>query len=59
MRELENIYVKNTDKEGKIMIESKELLRKRINRSSDFADAIMMRMRWVVRDLEATNSSLE
>ena len=51
-QELENIYIKTTDKDAKIAIEGKEELRKRINRSSDYADMIMMRMIYVVKELE-------
>jgi len=51
-QELENIYIKTTDKDSKIAIEGKEELRKRINRSSDYADMVMMRMIYIVRELE-------
>lgn len=51
-RELENIYIKKSWKDSKTSIESKDDLRKRIGRSSDFADALMMRMYWIVKDLE-------
>lgn len=50
--ELENIFIKQTDNDGKIYIESKEALRKRLNRSSDYADMLMMRMIFLVKDLE-------
>lgn len=43
--ELENILVKNLDKDGKRLLESKEDMKKRLwNKSPDIADAIMMRM---------------
>lgn len=51
-QELENIYIKTTDKDGKLAIEGKEELRRRINRSSDYADMVMMRMIYVVKELE-------
>lgn len=51
-QELENIFVKWFDKDGKIKIEDKDLLRQRLNRSSDYADMLMFRMIWLVKDLE-------
>lgn len=43
--ELENILVKNLDKDGKRLLESKEDMKKRLwNKSPDIADAVMMRM---------------
>jgi len=51
-QELENIFIQNSDKDGKVKIESKDLLRKRLNRSSDFSDMLMFRMIRIVKDTE-------
>ena len=52
--ELENILVKNLDKDGKRLLESKEDMKKRLwNKSPDIADAVMMRM---VYSIEGTDS---
>lgn len=56
-QELENIYIKTTDKDSKIAIEGKEELKRRINRSSDYADMVMMRMIYVVKQLETDAST--
>ena len=51
--EIENILVKNLDKDGKRLLESKEDMKKRLgNKSPDIADAVMMRM---VYALEGTD----
>lgn len=52
--ELDNILLKNENKDNKIFLESKEELRVRLGRSPDYADMIMMRMIWHVRE-EETN----
>jgi hypothetical protein len=44
------MIVKNTEKDGKTYMESKEEMKKRLGRSCDFSDSIMMRMIWFVRD---------
>lgn len=51
--ELENILLKNADKDWKVMLESKEDMKKRLpqSMSPDTADAIMMRM---VYEIEGT-----
>lgn len=47
--ELENILIKNMDKDGKRTLESKEDMKKRLgNKSPDIADAVMMRMVYVL-----------
>lgn len=51
-QELENIYIKDTDKDGKIKLEEKADLKRRLNRSPDYADMLMFRMIWVVKELE-------
>lgn len=51
-RELDNILVKDNLKEQKIRLESKEEMKKRLGNSPDYADAIMMRMYFVVANLE-------
>lgn len=43
-QELENIMLKNPENDWKVLLESKEELKRRIGRSPDLADAIMMRM---------------
>ena len=43
-QELENIMLKNPENDWKVLLESKEELKRRIGRSPDSADAIMMRM---------------
>ena len=42
--ELENIFITGIDTDWKVKIEDKKDLKRRINRSPDFADAIMFRM---------------
>jgi predicted nucleic acid-binding OB-fold protein len=51
IQDLENVLNKNLDKDWKILLESKEDMKKRIWRSPDIADSIMMRM---VYELEGT-----
>lgn len=51
VQDLENVLNKNLDKDWKILLESKEDMKKRIWRSPDIADSIMMRM---VYELEGT-----
>ena len=51
-RELDNILVKDNLKEQKIRLESKEEMKKRLGNSPDYADAIMMRMYFIVANLE-------
>lgn len=43
-QELSNIRLKNEDTDNKIQLESKEEMKKRMGRSPDIADSIMMRM---------------
>ena len=51
--ELENILVKNLDKDGKRLLESKEDMKKRLgNKSPDIADAVMMRMVYALEGTE-------
>ena len=50
--ELENIFITGIDTDGKVKIEDKKELKRRINRSPDFADAIMFRMIFLVEQLE-------
>lgn len=50
--ELENIFITWIDTDGKVKIEDKKELKRRINRSPDFADAIMFRMIFLVEQLE-------
>ena len=51
--ELENIFISGIDTDGKVKIEDKKDLKRRINRSPDFADAIMFRMIYLVQETEA------
>jgi hypothetical protein len=45
--------VKNLDKDGKRLLESKEDMKKRLgNKSPDIADAVMMRMVYVLEGTE-------
>jgi hypothetical protein len=44
IQELDAITQKNSDKDGKLQIEGKEIIKEKIGRSPDFADSIMMRM---------------
>ena len=49
-RELDNIIVKNMDSDQKIILESKEDMKKRLwGNSPDYADALMMRMYWLLK----------
>ena len=50
--ELENIFISGIDTDGKVKIEDKKDLKRRINRSPDFADAIMFRMIYLVQETE-------
>ena len=52
-QELENIFITGIDTDWKVKIEDKKDLKRRINRSPDFADAIMFRMIFLVQELEA------
>lgn len=51
--ELENIFIEWIDWDWKVKIEEKKELKRRINRSPDFADAIMFRMIYLVQQDEA------
>jgi hypothetical protein len=53
--ELENIFISGIDTDGKVKIEDKKDLKRRINRSPDFADAIMFRMIFLVQETEANS----
>ena len=53
--ELENIFISWIDTDGKVKIEDKKDLKRRINRSPDFADAIMFRMIFLVQETEANS----
>jgi hypothetical protein len=53
--ELENIFISGIDTDGKVKIEDKKDLKRRINRSPDFADAIMFRMIYLVQETEANS----
>ena len=55
-QELENIFIKDFDKDGKLRIEWKDDLRKRLWRSSDFSDMLMFRMIWVVKKDETEST---
>jgi hypothetical protein len=64
--ELENILKKNPDKDWKILLESKEDMKKRLwDNSPDIADSIMMRMifeldhSWPVKRYDAVFDSYE
>ena len=50
--ELENIFITWIDTDWKVKVEDKKDLKRRINRSPDFADAIMFRMIFLVEQLE-------
>ena len=50
--ELENIFISWIDTDWKVKIEDKKDLKRRINRSPDFADAIMFRMIYLVQETE-------
>ena len=50
--ELENIFISGIDTDWKVKIEDKKELKRRINRSPDFADAIMFRMIYLVQETE-------
>jgi hypothetical protein len=52
---LENIFISGIDTDGKVKIEDKKDLKRRINRSPDFADAIMFRMIFLVQETEANS----
>jgi hypothetical protein len=53
--ELENIFISGIDTDWKVKIEDKKDLKRRINRSPDFADAIMFRMIFLVQETEANS----
>lgn len=48
IEELEQIKRKNADKDGKMQVIDKKEIKDKLGRSPDFADCIMMRMRWEV-----------
>ena len=54
--ELENMFIRNNEKDSKIYMESKDEIKKRINRSPDYADALMFRMIWLVKEIETTSN---
>lgn len=48
IEDLEQIKRHNTDKDGKLQVIPKELIKERLGRSTDFSDAMMMRMLFVI-----------
>jgi hypothetical protein len=56
-QELENIFIKGIETDWRVKIEDKKDLKRRINRSPDFADAIMFRMIFLVEQLEQDENS--
>ena len=50
--ELNNILLKQQNADSKVYLESKEDIKKRLGRSPDYADCIMFRMIWLVKDTE-------
>jgi hypothetical protein len=55
--ELENVFICGIDTDWKVKIEDKKDLKRRINRSPDFADAIMFRMIFLVQETEASSDT--
>lgn len=55
--ELENIFITGIDTDWKVKIEDKKELKRRINRSPDFADALMFRMIFLVQEIEQDENS--
>ena len=51
-QELENVFITWIWTDNKVKIEDKKDLKRRINRSPDFADAIMFRMIFLVQEIE-------
>lgn len=51
-QELENIMLKNPENDWRVLLESKEELKRRIGRSPDTADAIMMRMVYTIQEID-------
>lgn len=51
-QELENIMLKDPENDGKVILESKEELKRRIGRSPDSADAVMMRMVYTIEQID-------
>lgn len=58
-RELDNIMIKDNLKEQKLRLETKEEMKSRLWHSPDFADAIMMRMYFVVAEIESSGKTTE
>jgi hypothetical protein len=52
--ELDNILIKNGDNDtSKTLLETKDEMKRRIGRSPDYSDALMMRFIFVVREEES------
>ena len=49
IEDLEQIKRKDFDKDGKLQVIGKDVIKENIGRSTDFGDALMMRMLWEVR----------
>lgn len=52
-QELDVVRQHKGDQDGKISVEPKEMIKQKIGRSPDFADALMMRMRFLLNMYEA------
>ena len=53
IQELENVMLKNVDKEGKVELETKDEMKERIGRSPDLLDAFFMKFYFhIVKDTE-------
>lgn len=51
-QELENIMLKNPENDWRVLLESKEELKRGLGRSPDIADAIMMRMVYTIQEID-------
>ena len=51
MQELDNVLIKDPDKDRKIQLVGKDEIKRKIGRSPDYADALMMRMHYAITGL--------
>jgi hypothetical protein len=53
-QELLSVRLKDTDKDNKVTVQSKDEMKKVLGKSPDLSDALMMRMYFEVKNLKST-----
>jgi hypothetical protein len=53
-QELLSVRLKDTDKDNKVTVQSKDEMKKILGKSPDLSDALMMRMYYEIKNLKST-----